>query len=249
MNNLNLTEDLAKEMAENGVIFGHKKTKTNPKIKPYISLSRQEIEIFEPTIIWESLQRAKEFIKEKIKNGEKILFVATTSGAKKPISEWAKELQMPYVINRWLGGTLTNFKVISNRLKYYLDLKAKQEKGELTKYSKKEQIIFNKQIQKMAINFEGLENFTELPQAIFIVDPYSHQTALREAKRLKLPIIAILDNDDDPSLIDYPIVANDHAPKSLNWLIEKIKEGLIEEKNDLSQNEKNAEVQNSFKES
>ncbi|PIR07519.1 30S ribosomal protein S2 [Candidatus Jorgensenbacteria bacterium CG_4_10_14_0_8_um_filter_39_13] len=222
----NFDESIVSEMAADGVIFGHKKTKTHPKMKPYIFSSRNEIEIFEPEIIWNSLQKAQEFLKGKIKSGEKILFVATQAGAKNLIAELAQELNMPYVTNRWLGGTLTNFKVISQRLKYYLDLKSKKEKGELMKYSKKEQMLFNQQLEKLARNFDGLINLTNMPEAIFIIDPSRHQTAIHEARLTKTPIIAVADNDDDPSIIDYPIIANDHSPKSLSWLIQKIKDDL-----------------------
>lgn len=221
-----LNEELIKEMANAGVIYGHKRTKTHPRMKPYIGGARNEIEFIEPEASFSSLEKAVEFMKEKLRGGGLALLLGTAPAAKNAILAFADEFKYPYVVRRWLGGTLTNFKVINQRLNYYLDLRAKKESGELIKYTKKEQHLFTEKINKLSQFFEGLINLKRLPDILFIVDVEAHATAVREARRLKIPIVAILDTDDDPALVDYPIFANDHAKLSIEWVVEKIKKAL-----------------------
>lgn len=222
----NINDELIKEMANLGVIFGHKKSKTHPRMRPYIGASRSEVEILDPQATLNGLAKAIAFLKEKTKDGGLIILAGALPAARTAIKEFAEKFNFPYVTTRWLGGTLTNFKVIGQRLAYYQDLKAKKESGELGKYTKKEQLKFNEQIKKLAEVFEGLVNLKRLPDAVFVVDIKEHDTAVREARRLKIPIVAILDNDDDPELVDYPIFASDHAKSGIEWVMAKIKEGL-----------------------
>lgn len=221
-----LNEELVAEMAKAGIFYGHKKTMTHPRMKPFLGGRRNEIDIMNPEETLKSLAKATEFLKETLKQGGLILWVGTTPAAKAAVKEIAEELKAPYVAFRWLGGILTNFKVISQRLNYFLDLKSKQAKGELAKYTKKEQLEFAKEAQKMKRIFDGLAPLTRLPAAVFIVDAGEHQTAVREARRLKIPIVAIVDSNDDPALVDYPIFANDHAKASIEWVIGRIREGI-----------------------
>lgn len=221
-----LNEDLIKEMSNLGVFYGHKHTKTNPRMRPFIGAAKNEIEFIEPEATLKSLDEAIAFMKEKVENGGLPLLVGTMPAAKDAVSDLAKEFNWPYVINRWLGGTLTNFKVINQRLAYYQELKANKESGELGKYTKKEQHLFTEKIDKLARFFDGLANLNKLPDFLFIVDTELHHTAVREARRLKIPIVAILDTDDDPALVDYPIFANDHAKSSIDWVINRIKKSL-----------------------
>jgi small subunit ribosomal protein S2 len=221
-----LDEKILSEMASAGVVYGHKKSKTHPKMRPYIAGQKNEIELIDPQATLEALDGAIAFLKEKLKNGGIVLLVGTKPPAKAAIKNFGEEFKLPYVINRWLGGTLTNFKVINERRLYYENLKSQAEKGALAKYTKKEQLQFSRQIQKLAQNFDGLSTLTRLPDALFVVDAKEAHTAIREANRLKIPIVAVVDTDDDVSKIQYPIFANDHAKASIEWVIGKIKEGL-----------------------
>ena len=222
----NLDNEVIKEMANLGVIFGHKKSKTHPKMKPFIGGQRNEIALIDPEVTLDKLSKAISFLNEKISQGGLILLVGTSSAAKDGIQRFASEFKFPYVISRWLGGTLTNFKVINQRLSYYQELKAKKESGEFSKYTKKEQLHFSEQIKKMAIFFDGLENLKKIPDGIIIFDIKEHETALREARQLGIPIIAIVDTDDDPTLVDYPIFASDRVKPSIEWVIGKIIAGV-----------------------
>ena len=220
------------ELAEAGVIYGHKKSKTHPKMKPFIGANRNEIEILKPESVLGKADKALEFVAEKVKNNALILFVGTQASAKGCIKEIADEFGYPYVITRWLGGTMTNFKILRERTNYYLELKEKGEKGELDKYTKKEQLEFSKELEKLRSKFEGLVNMKKVPDAIFIVDPHIHETAIREALRAEVPIIAIADTNDDPSKIKYPIIANDRAKASITWVCDKIKDTIRKAKVD-----------------
>lgn len=222
----NINEEMVREMANLGVIFGHKKSKTHPRMKPYIGGQRNEVTLIDPEATIGTLNKAISFLNQKISDGGFVLLVGTSSAAKGAIQKFALEFKFPFVISRWLGGTLTNFKVINQRLGYYQELKAKRESGEFSKYTKKEQLGFTEQIKKMAQFFDGLENLKQIPNAIFIVDIKEHETALREARQLGIPIIGVVDTDDDPNLVDYPIFASDHAKPSIEWVIDKIIAGL-----------------------
>ena len=226
MTEVKLDENLITEMAKVGVIYGHKKSKTHPRMKPYIAGQRNEIELIDPEATLLGLKKAIEFLKERARPGGLVLLVGSNPAAQNAVLEFAKEFNMPYVINRWLGGTLTNLPVISKRMQYFQDLRAKAEKGELAQYTKKERAKFNEEVGKMTISFEGLLKLTRVPDALFIVDIDAHSTAVREARRLKIPIVAIIDTDDDLDLVDYPIFANDHAKASIEWIVNKLKEGL-----------------------
>ncbi|MEK9194304.1 MAG: 30S ribosomal protein S2, partial [Patescibacteria group bacterium] len=219
------------EMAKAGVIYGHKRSKTHPQMKPYIAGQKNEFELIDPQATQDALAKAIEFLKEKVKIGGSVekglmLLVGTLPAAKTLIGDFAREFKFPYVTNRWLGGTLTNFKVINDRRVYYENLKNQKEKGLLSKYTKKEQLEFSREIDKLSQNFEGLHELTKIPDAIFVVDIKEHETAVREAKRTNVPIVAIVDTDDEVTQVEYPIFANDHARSSIEWVIEKIKAGV-----------------------
>jgi small subunit ribosomal protein S2 len=214
------------EMAKAGLFYGHNKTKTNPRMKPYIGGRRNEIELLDPEVVLSSLEKAGQFLKEKLVPGGLVLFVGTKSAAKDSVKALAEELNMPYVVFRWLGGTLTNFKVLNQRSNYYQDLKGKIEKGELTKYTKKERLNFAKEVAKMSRSFDGLKNLTRLPDAVFVVDPTDSKTAAAEARKTNIPVIALMDTNDDPAVIDYPIFANDHTKASIEWVFARIKEAI-----------------------
>jgi small subunit ribosomal protein S2 len=216
--------EVIREMMKVGLMYGHKKSKTNPKFKPYIHTNRNEIEIIDLAQTLSALESAVEFIKQQIKEGKVVLLVAIQPAAKEAVENLAKKFNFSYINEKWIGGLLTNFKVISQRLEYFKKVQADFEKGEFDKYTKKERVMINRNIYRMKKMFTGLENLTKMPDVIFIVDPSlkGHTTAVREARRIKIPIVAVLDSDDDPDLIDYPIPANDHAKMSIDWIMNRI---------------------------
>jgi len=215
------------EMIQNGLQYGHRRSKTHPKAAPFILSTKNNIEIINLETTFFKLQEAIAVIKNTLDQKGLILFVAAFPTSKDFIQDIARSLNQPYVLNRWTGGLLTNFKAINERIKYYSDLKQQIETGELSKYTKKEQLDKEKELEKLKIKFEGLTSLTRKPDLIFIVDPGYNKTAVLEAKKSKIPIIAILDNDDDPTLIDYPIPANDSSLSSISWIINEIKSQIL----------------------
>lgn len=217
------------EMMTVGLMYGHKKSKTNPKFKPYIFTTRNGIEIIDLSQTLSSLESAVEFLKNQINNKGLILVVASQSAAKEAVENLAGKFNFAHINDRWIGGLLTNFRVLSQRIEYFKKVQSDFEKGEFEKYTKKERLIINRNIQRMEKMFSGLKNLTKLPDAIFMIDSSlkGHATAVREAKRMKIPIVAILDSDDNPEVADYLIPANDHAKMSIDWIVNKIIERLI----------------------
>ena len=216
------------EMIKAALMYGHKKTRTNPKFKPFIFVNRNNVEIIDLNLTLDKLEQAIEFLKNKTKEKATILVVATQPAAREAIEKLTKEFNFSYINSRWIGGLLTNFNILSKRIEYFKKVQADFEKGEFEKYTKKERQKINKNILKMKKLFGGLENLSKKPDVVFIIDPSikGHRTATREANRIGVPIVAILDSDDDPNLVAYPIPANDHAKISIDWLINKIIEKL-----------------------
>ncbi len=223
-----LNTKLIEEALKVGAVFGHKKEKTHPRMKPFIVSRRNEVEILDVKQVVLSLEKAINFLKEAYQKKNLILVVGNKPSSQEVVEKFSKEFGFPFVKNRWLGGILTNFSVIRKRIDYYLDLKQKMEKGELQKYTKKEQIMFYKKIQRLEENFSGLVNLTKIPDVIFIIDPFENKVALKESRRLKIPVVAIVDTDDNPDLVDYPIIANDHSKTTVDWIFGKISTSLKE---------------------
>lgn len=215
---------LIKEMINAGLIYGHKKSRTNPKFKKFIFTTRNGMEIIDLPKTLPMIELAVQFLKDQIKEGKMILFVATQPAAWDAIEGLAKKFNMPYVKDKWIGGLITNFKILSGRIEHYKKTQLGMEKGEYDKYTKKERVMISKDVTKMKKMFGGLENLTKSPDAIFLIDTSikGHNTAMREAIKMQVPIIGIIDSDDNPDMIDYPIPANDHAKMSIEWIINKI---------------------------
>ncbi len=216
-------QDKIVEMAQSGIFYGHKKTKTHPQMKGFIGGRRNEIELLDPEAMVQSFNKAVEFLRGKLQSGGLVLFVATQPAAKEPVRAMAEEWKMPFVDFRWLGGTLTNFGIMRKRIDYCESLKSKKESGELAKYTKKEQIQFSKEIGKLSRNFDGIKNLTRLPDVVFLVDTVLHKTAVQEANKLNIPVVAVMDTDDNPNLIRYPILANDHARASVTFVLDLLR--------------------------
>ncbi|MFZ6015769.1 MAG: 30S ribosomal protein S2 [Patescibacteria group bacterium] len=206
------------QMLESGVHFGHRTSKWHPAMKKYLFGSRQGIHIINLEETQKSLETAMNFCKQITSRGGTVLFVGTKKQAAPIIEKVAGDAKMPYVTKRWLGGTLTNFSVIAHLLKRFKDLKRKHEKGELGKYTKLEQMKFGEQIVMLEEKVGGIQDMNRIPEAIFIEDICKDKTALEEANRRGIKVIAICDSNVNPKKVDYPIPANDDAVKSIEMI-------------------------------
>lgn len=224
------SEELAKEMFQAGVHFGHKKSNRHPKMEPYIHGLKNNIHIIDLEKTIKNLNDVLGFIEKIVKEGGKILFVGIRPQCHLLVKEAAEQCKMPYVALRWIGGLLTNFKTIRKRIDYFIDLEKRRDTGELKKYTKKEQKQFDKEVEKLKKNFDGLRDLDKLPEAIFVLGVKEHMTPIREAKRKKIPVIALVDTDSNPSLIDYVIPANDEAVSALKLMLEKFTDKINESK-------------------
>lgn len=221
------SETTIKEMLKAAVHFGHRSQKWNPKMAKYIYTKKQGIHIFDLLKTYECLEKALQFIHKSSAEGKIILFVSTKQQAAKLISEAAQKCQMPHVTQKWMGGLVTNFSTIKKRIKYLKDLKEQEKNGEFEKYTKKEAGNLKKTIIKLEGALGGVADLQRLPDVIFIVDTLRDKIAIKEAKKSKIPVVAIVDSNGDPSLIDYPIPGNDDAIKPVEYMINKVTEAII----------------------
>jgi small subunit ribosomal protein S2 len=217
---------LLQDMAEAGLLYGLMKGKTHPGMKPWIFATRSGVEIINLENTVKELAKAEEVLKKITASGKSVLIVGTSSAAKMAAKEFATEAGQPFVAERWLGGTLTNFKVIEGRIKYYNKLIADKESGALNKYTKKERILLDKKMEKMRLLFEGLSGMTGLPGAVFILDIRENKLAAREARGVGIPVIAVVNTDTDPKSVDYPIPANNRLSEGIRWILDHLKGSL-----------------------
>ncbi|MCX6737853.1 MAG: 30S ribosomal protein S2 [Candidatus Parcubacteria bacterium] len=176
------------------------------------------------------LIKALDFVAELTKEGKTILLVGTKIPIKKLVRETAEACDLPYVVQRWIGGALTNFKIIRKRIDHFKDLEKKKESGELEKYTKKERLEFDKEINKLSVKFGGIKDMEKLPDALIVLDMCKDELAIKEAKMKEIKIIAIADTNVDPTKVDYPIPANDDAITSVKYILEKFKSVILENK-------------------
>ena len=222
-----------KELLEAGVHFGHQTKRWNPKMKPFIFTSRNGIYIIDLQKTVNSLEKACQKIKELMENGKDILFVGTKKQAKEVIKEEALRCGMPYVTERWLGGMMTNFQTIRRNIKRLKDLERMKEDGTFDKLTKKEASGLQREIEKLENVLGGIKNVVKLPGAIFVVDSKKERIAVAEANKLKIPVIAIIDTNSDPDVIDYPIAGNDDAVKSIKIITHEIINAVLESQHKL----------------
>ncbi|MCJ7497090.1 MAG: 30S ribosomal protein S2 [candidate division Zixibacteria bacterium] len=221
------------ELLEAGVHFGHQTKRWNPKMKPFIFTSRNGIYIIDLQKTVNSLEKACQKIKELMENGKDILFVGTKKQAKEVIKEEALRCGMPYVTERWLGGMMTNFQTIRRNIKRLKDLERMKEDGTFDKLTKKEASGLQREIEKLENVLGGIKNVVKLPGAIFVVDSKKEKIAVAEANKLKIPVIAIIDTNSDPDVIDYPIAGNDDAVKSIKIITHEIINAVLESQHKL----------------
>lgn len=223
------------EMAKIGVSFGHKFSNLHPKMKNYVSGIKNGVHIIDLEKTAKELDKALKFVSKIISEGKTIVFVGTKIQIKNLVKSVAQDCGLPYVTERWLGGTFTNFETISKRVEYFKDLEKKKLTGELEKYTKKERLKFDKEIESLRVKFEGIKNMAKIPEVVFILDLKKDDTCAREAKKRGIKIIALCDTNVDPTIADYPIPANDDAISSVNYILEKFKETIINSKsNDIN---------------
>ena len=219
-----------KQLLEAGVHFGHQTRRWNPKMKPYIYGERNGIHIIDLRQTLEQIEKATQFVKDLSANGGTVLFVGTKKQAQGPVAEQARRSGNPYVTYRWLGGMLTNFSTIQKRIYYLKELRQMEETKEIEALPKKERLRLRREREKLEMNLGGVVEMTRLPDALFVVDVNTEATAVKEASRLGIPVIALVDSNCDPDLVDYVIPGNDDAIRSAELVASAIAEAAIEGK-------------------
>ncbi len=215
-----------KELLEAGVHFGHQTRRWNPKMKRFIFTERGGIYIIDLQQTQELVQEAHDFARNIAERNGTILFVGTKKQAQDAVSTQARRVGMPFVNHRWLGGLLTNWRTISDRIAYLHDVRRLKEEGQLALLPAKERIAMESELEKLEANLGGVADMRRQPDAIFIVDLRKEQLAVREAKRLNLPVIALVDTNCDPDEADYVIPGNDDAIRSCNLIVRAIADGV-----------------------
>jgi small subunit ribosomal protein S2 len=218
------------EMLKSGMHFGHRVSKWHPKMAPYIYTQKSGVHIFDLDISKQKLADALEYMKKLASENKQILFVGTKNQVKHKLKTVSIEMSMPYANEKWLAGLLTNFSVVRKLIKKYRDLKEKKISGKLEKYTKKERLDFEREMEKMEKRVGGLVNLDRLPDAMFIWDIKKEETALFEAKKMKIPVIAICDTNVNPTEVAYVIPSNDDATKTIELLLNVIKDAVLEGK-------------------
>jgi len=216
-----------KKLLEAGAHFGHKTERWHPKMAPYIHSTRNGTHIIDLNKTVENLENALSFLNKTAAQGKQILFVGTKRQAKELIKSTAIELNMPYVSERWLGGMLTNWNTIGERVKHLQELENKMASGELAnKYNKLEVQRFQEEIDQMNILYGGIKQLNKKPGAVFVVDIINDNNVIKEAHKLNIPIVAMVDTNADPSSVDYPIPSNDDAIKTIELVLDYIKNAV-----------------------
>lgn len=231
-----MSHPIVQEMIEAGVHFGHRTSLWNPKMAPYIFGRKNQIHIMDIRETLRGMLRAKKYLGQVASGGSLILFVGTKRQAGEAIEEQAARCGMPFVSERWLGGTLTNFRTIRSRLGRLEELEELRSSDRINDYSKKMQSSLNREYRKMYRNLNGLRSMNRLPECLFIVDPGKERNAVREAKRLGIPTVALIDTDSDPSQIDLPIPGNDDGIRSIELILKELADAINSGKGQLAMN-------------
>ncbi len=221
------------QMQKAGLYFGHKASKTHPKMKKYISGIKNDIHMVDLEKSAEELKKAMEFVEKLVQEGKILLLVGTKIQTKKMAEELGREIGIPFISERWLGGTFTNFDTIKKRVAYLKELERKRESGELVKYTKKERAHFDKEIKDLERKIGGIKNMDKLPDAVFVLDMKKDFLAVKEARMKRIPVVAIADTNVDPSAADYVIPANDDAISSVKYILELLKEVVLKTKSEI----------------
>ncbi len=221
---------LVRELVTAGIHFGHRVSRWNPKMAPYIFGKRNMIHIIDIRETVKGLLRARKYITQVVGSGQDVLFVGTKRQAKQLVQNFANKCGMHYVSERWLGGTLTNFRTIRSRLSRLVELEQLETTGGIQDFSKKRVSSLLREKKKIQRNLEGIRNLTRLPGVIFVVDPRKEHIAVKEARKLGIPTVCLLDTDADPDMADIPIPGNDDAIRSIEIVLNQIAEAVEEGK-------------------
>jgi small subunit ribosomal protein S2 len=217
-----------KQLLEAGVHFGHRSRRWNPKMRSFIFTERNGIHIIDLQQTIRALDRAYNFVRDMVAEGGTLLFVGTKRQAQESMQNQAERCGMPYVNERWLGGTLTNFRTIRSRIDYMIDLEARDARGEFDRLPKKEAGLIQRELAKLQRRVGGLRNLHRLPEALFVADINNEDIAVREANRLGIPVIAMVDTNCNPDPIDFIIPSNDDAIRAILLMTTKMADAVIE---------------------
>jgi small subunit ribosomal protein S2 len=215
-----------KDLLDAGVHFGHQVRRWNPKSKPFVYDNRHGISIINLEKTYDLLEKAAEAIEGIVAGGKQVLLVGTKRQAIEPIRELAAATNMPFCVNRWMGGTLTNYETVSNSIAKYKKYLRMEEDGTLDKMHGKESAAIKRQMARMNRDFEGLLNLQGLPGALFVIDSFNENIAVAEANRLKIPVIALVDSNSDPSVLSHPIPGNDDSTKSIRIIVDVVLDAI-----------------------
>jgi len=222
-----------RKLLEAGSHFGHQTRRWNPKMKKYIYGARNGVYIIDLAKTVDCIQLAYGKMKEIVDNGGKVLFVGTKEQCRETVEQEALRSGSFYITNRWLGGTLTNFKTIQGRIRYLKELDRREEEGELDLLPKTEAALLRKEREKLTKNLNGIKEMRKIPNAIFVIDPRVEHNAVAEAKKLNIPVFGIIDTNCDPDVVDFPIPANDDAIRSVALIVACIADAIVESKGGL----------------
>ena len=217
-----------KELLDAGVHFGHQTRKWNPKMRDYIFEARNGIHIIDLVQTASQITAAAEFLKGIVAKGGKVLFVGTKKQAQITIKETAEATGQPYACERWLGGMMTNLKTIKRSINRMVELETMETDGRMAEFVKQEQSMLRRELNRLHIRLNGIRDLATKPDAIFIVDIKREHNALAEARRLRVPIVAIVDTNTDPTLVDYPIAGNDDAIRSIKAVLSAVTQPMVE---------------------
>jgi small subunit ribosomal protein S2 len=214
------------DMLKAGVHFGHQTSRWNPKMAPFIFGQKEGVHIIDLQKTQKELEKALNFVSDIASSGKKIVFIGTRRHAKKIIKDAAISCKMPYVVERWPGGTFTNYDTVKKQIEKLIDLREKEKSGEFEKYTKKEQLLFKDEIERLEKLFGGMVSMKELPGAIFVLNTVHDFTPIREAKKMNIPVVALVDTNSDPDTVDYPIASNDDAIKSIELMSKAVADAI-----------------------
>jgi small subunit ribosomal protein S2 len=217
-----------KQLLETGVHFGHRTRRWDPKMARYIYTERNGVHIIDLQQTVKALEKSYALVRDRVAQGEKVLFVGTKRQAQESIRQEATRCNMPYVNQRWLGGTLTNWRTISERIAHLKQLESRREAGEFAALTKREALMLDREIEKLNLRLGGIREMGTLPGVVFVIDVKNEETAVKEADRLGIPIVAVVDTNCDPDRVDYVIPANDDAIRAIRLLTSKMADAVLE---------------------
>jgi len=225
---MNTTTIGVKELLDAGVHFGHQTKRWNPKMKPFIFDARNGIHIIDLSKTEAQLNAALEFLATTVRKGGKVLFVGTKKQAQQTVKDTAKETGQMFVVERWLGGTLTNFTTVKTSIKRLKEIEKMDADGSINNYVKQEQAVIRREGARLHKYFDGIRDLDKMPAAMFIVDLKREHNAVAEARKLKIPVVALVDTNSDPDLADYPIAANDDAIRSVRLILMAVTQSITQ---------------------